>query len=67
MYFSNSADSKKNMSYIIMDDKKVYSIQKGQRIHDKYRRAVVNLVRGFGNDAVVSSCLEYDINKKRKI
>jgi hypothetical protein len=46
------------------DKKKVPSIQKGQRIHDKCGKAVANLPKSFGNNAVAFSCSEYDINKK---
>jgi hypothetical protein len=47
--------------------KKVPSIQKGQRICDKCRKTIANLPESFGNEAVASSSLEYDINKKEDL
>jgi hypothetical protein len=48
--------------------KKVLSILKGQRICDKCRKTIASsLPQSFGNEAVVSSSSEYDINKKEDL
>jgi hypothetical protein len=47
--------------------KYISSIQKGQRICDKCRKTIANLPASFGNEAVVSSSSEYDINIKENL
>jgi hypothetical protein len=42
----------------------IHSIQKRQMIYDKCRKTTAYLPEGFGNEALVSSSSEYDINVK---
>jgi hypothetical protein len=44
--------------------KDIHSIQKGQMICDKSRKTAAYLPESSGNEAVVSSSSEFDINEK---
>jgi hypothetical protein len=64
----HSTSFKKNLRPVLeWMIKEVRSIQKGQRICDKGMKTIANLPEGFGNEAIVSSISEYDINIKEDL